>query len=140
MELDTLGTGQSAPLDREASAEEATAGDTELTPPEELGLQHSAARLLGEHEPPEQPEALDPRPGVLCAYYPDWTWRDGTECWKCNRLPPLPPDLYQPRSGRCKSVRLCVSGLKLSLGVLEPMQLVVLLYNLQHEKRALKAP
>ena len=79
------------------------AGRDSLSPPEELELRHSAARLLGEskreserdtqRDPSERLDPAGPRPGVLCSYRPDWEWRDGVEAWKCDRLPPLPPDL-----------------------------------------------
>lgn len=120
-------------LDRQISVDESSQNG----PPEELDRRHTAARLLyGEFEPLGQPELVGPRFGVLCSYRPDWTWKNGVECWKCDRLPPLPPDLYQPSSGRRRTVRLCVSEIDLSLGILEPMQLVVVLYNIPLGKRA----
>ena len=74
-----------------------------LSPPEELELRHSAARLLEESKRESQRETqrdsserlnpAGPRLGVLCSYRPDWKWRDGVEAWKCDRFPPLPPDL-----------------------------------------------
>ena len=73
---------------------------------------------------------------MLCSYRPDWQWRNGAEVHRCDRLPPLPPEWYQPASGRRRNVRLQISSLSLSLGILEPMQLVVTLYNQRAERRA----
>ena len=126
-------------LDRQAAAAAAgTEAGGATRPPEELQLQHAATRLLDTASP--RREQAEPRRGVLCAFHPDWQWAHGLEVARGRRLPPLPPECFQPAPGRCRTVRLELSSLRLSLTqggrVLEPMQLVVSLYHRTAERRA----
>ena len=74
--------------------------------------------------------------GVLRAYHPGWQWAHGQEVHSCGRVPPLPPSSMQPGAGRCRPVLVSVSAIHLFLGILEPLQLSITLYNLSTRRRA----